>query len=132
MPKIKQITDVENPFDPAADGIYTVEIDSAEDVISSKGLDMLKVKHRIVAAEDADNEAHVGKTLYDYNVWGGPEPSKFALFRIKQYATAAGVDPADFDAEELIGTQLEVEIRIREATDEYPASNEIKRVLVEA
>lgn len=132
MPRIKNITEIADPTQPAAEGNYTVEIVAATDEISKNtNAEMIRVQLRITAAEDSENESHVGKTFFDYVVYGGDAPSNYSLWRLRQYATAAGLDPADFDTEALVGTELDAYVKVREGDEQYGPSNQIGRLLVD-
>lgn len=132
MPKIPNINEIANPYDPAEEGNYSLTIRDAEDTTSKAGDAMIVVVVEITAAEEADNEQYVGKQIRDYLVYGSTEPSNFTLHRLKQYAVAAGLDPTDFEATDLIGAELEGQIRVRPGNEEYPdPSNQVGRLFVD-
>lgn len=125
--------DIQDPFAVVPEGHYVIRCTKAElKKTKETNLDMVVLQHQIEDGDAEDISFHIGKNLFDYNVIEGDEFSgRAGRWRMKEYCIAAGIDMSDYDPEELINLQFDVDVTVDPPQPEkgYPdESNSIKRV----
>lgn len=110
--------EIETPdFQPLEPGWYTAEVSGSKDKVSQSGNDMAELEFTLTNGR---------KVWATYNI-GFPEGSavlEMARREVSQLAHAAGFATVG-NTDELVGSYVQVHLKIRPAKGDWPARNEV-------
>ena len=121
------VDDLKDPFAPAPEDRYTVEITEYSDDESKAGDDMHYFRLTIIG----DTE-YAGKHIRSYHVMS-EKAKEYSLWAIRNYALAAGLTLKKVfsDPSILVGSTFDVQLSISPGEGEYGPSNSIATVYTE-
>jgi hypothetical protein len=129
MPKV-DMTGAGDGFEPIPAGTYRCFVSDAEEKTVGAGANAGKPFSRWTFTV-ADGEFEGRKIFTNCMHWGG------GRFLLKQLLVGSGVKTKeeaespdlDFDYEDLFGEQVCVKVRVKPENDQYPASNEVQKIM---
>jgi hypothetical protein len=129
MPKV-DMTGASDGFEPVPRGTYRVFVSDAEDKTVASGDNAGKPFSRWTFTI-ADGQYEGRKIFTNMMHWGG------GRFLLKQLLVSSGLKTKEeaespdleFDYEDLYGEQVCVRVTVKPETDEFQASNEVKKIM---
>lgn len=118
------VADLKDPFEPAPEDRYTIEVTEYSDDPSKAGDEMHFYMFKIIG----DTE-EAGKNVRNYHVMS-ERAKKYSLWSMRNYAVAAGMDIQDMfnDPSSLVGATFDVQLDIQPGDGDYGPSNNVTQV----
>ena len=111
-------------FSPLPAGVYEAEVEKIETRVSGKGDEYLAMTLNVV------EDGAVGKKIFDnFHLWNpNAKAVEISQRRMGSLFKAAGF-PTMGPTDDLLGKQVKVRVKVRDADNGYDASNEVKAYL---